>query len=183
MRKLIASRSVWLGSALFGAFLVERHFAPDHENLIGLRVLQIASAIGVLVVYWPDVIEALCARRPDRVQCLILGIGLSFAGIVGQALWGLLWRLGGEPAWFANTDWQGLWIWCSILAAILHTTAPGAIGGTVPKRNRIALGAVIAGAVLVILFLLTTQPNIGGVLERLRPYVGDELLSLPTRHS
>lgn len=61
----------------------------------------------------------------------------------------------------------------SVVGAVLHVVAPGSVDGVVPRRNRLALGAGVGLAVLVVMALLITRPDIKPVIERTRPYIGD----------
>jgi hypothetical protein len=51
--------------------------------------------------------------------------------------------------------------------------APGAIGGMVPRRNRIAIGAGLGVAIGLVLLLSFAKPDLRPYVEWMRPYISD----------
>ncbi|MCJ2038550.1 hypothetical protein MKK55_06210 [Methylobacterium sp. J-059] len=60
----------------------------------------------------------------------------------------------------------------SMVASVLHAAAPGAVDGTVPRRNRIALGIGAGSGVSAVVFLIAIRPDIRPIIDRARPYIG-----------
>jgi len=111
--------------------------------------------------------------RATALGLLIVGIWLSFLSHVGQTTYSLVYRLADAPQWLLNAEVVPFIVLTSVVGAVLHVVAPGSVDGVVPRRNRLALGAGVGLAVLVVMALLITRPDIKPVIERTRPYIGD----------
>ncbi|MFY9294033.1 MAG: hypothetical protein WAP03_25565 [Methylorubrum rhodinum] len=60
-----------------------------------------------------------------------------------------------------------------MLLSMLHVCAPGLIAGEVPRRQLIVFGVWVGLAVPLVGAVLATRPDIGPVIERARPWIGD----------
>ncbi|WP_407529468.1 hypothetical protein [Methylobacterium oryzisoli] len=141
--------------------------------ILAMRVLQSAVAAVVCYIYWPDAWAAIRTNAPERGDYLVLGIYTGWLATMCQGLYSVTFRLAGNPMWLINADPVGLWIMMSVMAGVLHVLAPEAIGGTVPRRNRIAVGGGLGCAIVVVLVLLAVRPDVGPAVERLKPYISD----------
>lgn len=90
-----------------------------------------------------------------------------------QAAFVIVFRLSGNPWWFANSDLNLLWIPMSILSSVMHVIAPGPIRGEVPRRNRISLGIGTFAGVFLACSVMVIKPDLTDVLELARPYIAD----------
>jgi hypothetical protein len=167
---LLRSPVVWTATALFAVFLAAAKVFPYESFLETLRVLQMTVWTVVGVAYCAEGFWAVLHGRPNNREQLILGICVGAAAYVMLGAWSLLWRLSGQPAWMFNSDINAAIITASILAGVLHVTAPGAIDGTVPKRNWIYLGVAIGGAVLISGITLSLQPSLAWIVHAIEPY-------------
>jgi hypothetical protein len=61
----------------------------------------------------------------------------------------------------------------SMLTATLHVCAPGLIAGEVPRRQRIVFGVWGGLAVLLVGAVLATRPDVGPIIKRAWPWIGD----------
>lgn len=157
---------------LFAVYQVINAFVPNADLILATRTLGAGFYATVLYVYGPDAWKALTAPHPKRSDFLIVGIWISFASQLGQSIYSILYRLA-PSQWFLNSEVVSWIVLGSVVASILHVSAPGAVDGTVPRRNRIALGVGVGLATITVAFLLVTRPDIGPLLERTRPYIGD----------
>lgn len=148
---------------------------PNADMLLAQRVLQAAAAAAVMYVYWPDAWSAFVTRKPQKGDFLVLGIWLGMASTFCQAVYSVVYRLvpPDVQAWLQNANPVGVWIFTSILACVLHLLAPGVIGGVVPRRNRMALGGALGCAVVLTLYLVIARPDIGPIVNGLKPYIAD----------
>jgi drug/metabolite transporter (DMT)-like permease len=160
-------------AVLGGGYLAIDAVAPNADMLLGWRVLQAATSASVFYVYWPDAKIAMLTHEPRKGDFLILGITFGWIATFCQATYSIVFRLAGSPGWLMNADPVGLWLMLSVLGGILHLLAPGAIGGSVPRRNRLALGAGLGAAIALVLFLSFAKPDIRPYVDWLRPYISD----------
>lgn len=169
--ELIRGR-IWLALlGLFAAFGVIALFLPNADTIMAAHVFRMAACSTVVVVYWTDAWEAVKKAEPERTDYLIVGIWLSFLSNAFQSLQGIVGRMGGLPSWWLNNDLIAPTLAASVIAAVLHVSAPGAVDGVVPRRNRIAMGVSFGIAVLLMGSLTLAQPDISPWLDRVRPYI------------
>lgn len=113
-----------------------------------LNYVLIAISVAVTVAYIPDVYDAIRMDRVDRVAQLSLGIALSWTAVFINRSWVGVIRLSDQD-WMRVSPVIGFYVLLSVLAGILHITAPGAIDGAIPRRNQVILGLAIGSGVLV----------------------------------
>ena len=166
--------AIWMTIVLLGiGYAIINAFVPNSDMNIAIGVLQASAASMVVYIYGRDAWIAVRSKSPKRTDFLIVGIVLAWISTDGQAILAVLFRLAGMPAWFVNSEIYAPIRLLSVVAAVLHVSAPGAVDGLVPRRNRIAMGIGLGGAVLLVLALLWSRPDIGPLIERARPYIGD----------
>lgn len=166
-------RTIYLSVAgLLVGYQAVNAFVPNSEMILATRVLALGFYATVLYVYGPDAWRALFSRHPKRSDFLVIGIFVSFLSHFGQSFYSILYRLA-PSTWLFNSEFLAVVVQLSIVAAMLHVTAPGAVDGTVPRRNRIALGIGVGLATLAVGGVLLSRPDVAPVLDRLRPYIGD----------
>lgn len=166
--------AIWLTILILGAgYAFINAFVPNGDMNIAIGVLQASAATMVVYIYGRDAWQALKKREPARTDFLIVGIVLAWLSTDGIAILAVVFRLAGTPQWFLNSELYAPIRLLSVVAAVLHVSAPGAVDGIVHRKNRLAMGLGLGGAVLLILGLLWTRPDIGPLLERTRPYIGD----------
>ncbi len=172
MKDVLRSRVTWTASLLILGYFVLMRYVPVSNTKMyeGLHTLRISIGIAVIIAYSDVCLDAIRVSKPDRVGQLALGIVTSWIGTVGSGLWSLLWRLGGKPPWMLESSFSGVWWWLMILGGILHITAPGAINGIVPRRNKIRLGVGVGAGVLATLILIAVQPDLTHLVELIEPY-------------
>lgn len=166
--------AIWLSVILLGTgYMLINAFVSNADMNIAIGVLQAAAATMVVYIYGKDAWRAVRKKNPARTDFLIVGIVLAWLSTDGMAILAVLFRLAGMPAWFVNSEVYAPVRLLSVVAAVLHVSAPGAVDGLVPRKNRMAMGVGLGGAVLLALALLWSRPDIGPLIERARPYIGD----------
>jgi hypothetical protein len=148
-------------------------FLPNADVILLARTLQAAGAATVVVIYWPDFIASLRMDEPQLGDFLIFGVTIGWMATFCQAIFVIIFRLAGNPWWFANSDLNLIWIATSILSAVMHVIAPGMIRGEVPRRNRIGLGVGTFMGVFIACSVMLIKPDLTVALERARPYIAD----------
>lgn len=141
------SRIVRTALILVAAYWMAAFFVPAVYLIQVLNYVLIAIAVAVSIAYLPEVWDAVRMDRIDRVAQLSLGIALSWTAVIINRSWVGLIRIT-DADWMRSSPMIGFYVFLSVLAGVLHITAPGAIGGVIPKRNRIILGLAIGTGVL-----------------------------------
>lgn len=161
-----------LGGALtFFAFGIILCVAPTHELIEYLRIMQASVAVAVVIAYAPSAFDAVRKKRPNMADQVSMGISLGFLSLMGSGLWFLLWRLSGKPDWMLDSWLAALLIFASIIAGVLHLSAPGAINGVIPKRNFVWLGAAVGLGSLLFLTVMVFEPDLRPLVERLEDWL------------
>lgn len=158
---------------LLAGYQLINAFVPNADMIVATRTLAAGFYAVVLYVYAADAWRATMKPEPRRSDFLIVGIWLSFLSHFGQTVYSLVYRLADAPGWLLNAEIVPFIVLFSVLGAVLHVAAPGSVDGTVPRRNRIALGIGVGLAVLTVMALLITRPDIKPLIERARPFIGD----------
>lgn len=171
MRMIVRSPIAWAALILVVLFILLKALLPQRLMLEVLRLLQTTMAIAVVTAYWPAALAIVRRGRADLGEHLILGIVLAFIGVALSGVWALLWRLSDEPAWMYQSDFNGFLVYLSILACLLHITAPGAIDGRVPTRNWIALGMAAGAAFFAAGIILVSRPNARAIVDVLEHWL------------
>lgn len=158
---------------LFFGYGIINVFVPNGDMIIATRVIQASASAVVLYVYFGDFWHGLRTPDPARGDYLIVGIWVGFFATLCQAIYSMAFRLAGNPAWLLNSEVNAPYILLSVVAAVMHVSAPGAVDGVVPRRNRLAMGVGFGAAVFLVICLFMIRPDIRPVLDRLRPYIED----------
>ena len=171
LRSILRSRTLWSAAALFALYWLAAHLIPNGPLMEGLHTVRIAICLVVVVAYAPVCLEALAGGRIGRVEQLSLGITIGWGATLLAGVWSLLWRLAGQPAWMVNSDLNGFFLWVTILGAVLHVTAPGAVDGTVPRRTWILTGLAFGAGALAAAALLARRPDMAAIMDGLAPWI------------
>lgn len=144
---ILRSRVVWAAVLIFSLFSILMWIVPNSPLMEVMHSLRGWVALAVVVAYTPICLEAVRLEKIDRIHQLSLGIWMGWMATLILSVWSLLWRLAGKPIWMTESDINAFALMMSTMGATLHITAPGAVGGIVPRRNWIMLGlAFAAGA-------------------------------------
>lgn len=170
---ILRSRTLWAALALFALYWALARLVPSGPLMEGLHAVRVALCLVVVAAYAPVCLEALASGRIGRVEQLSLGITLGWGATLCGGLWSLLWRLAGRPGWMVDSSLDGFLLWVVTLSAVLHVTAPGAVDGTVPRRAWIVTGLALGAGALAAAVLLVRRPDVAGLVEFLRPWVGE----------
>lgn len=148
-------------------------FVPNADMIVATRILAAGIYSVVVYAYAGDAWAGIRRPVPSKADYLIVGIWLSSVSHLAQTVYAALYRLADAPEWLLNAEIVPLIVLSSMLAAVLHVAATGAVDGEVPRRSRIALGLGVGMAVLIVGGVLATRPDIGPAIERTRPWIGD----------
>ncbi len=138
----LKDKAIFAAIIIFAVVGILDVFLPNADVILLARTLQAAGSATVVVVYWPDFVEALRTNKPQLGDFLIFGVtgrmdGDVLPGHVRDHL-PLSATPGGSPIRISTL----LWIAMSILSSVMHVIAPG-LSGT---KCRGAIGSASASA-------------------------------------
>jgi hypothetical protein len=155
------------------AYLVSARIMSNEKTAEVWRILQISMSMMVCVAYWNRAMSCftVVGQWPEKVPLIALGIVMSWASVCSNGLWGMFWRLSGQPAWMVNNDFYQSWVMFNCIAAGLHIIAPNLLGQDVPTVDRARLAGAFGIAFAFILAVSLIKPDLAPLSEAIRPYL------------
>jgi hypothetical protein len=154
-------------------YLVSARILTNEKTAEVWRILQISLSFMVCVAYFNRAMA--CFRVigdwPTRTELISLGIVMSWMSVCFNGLWGMFWRLSGQPAWMVNNDLYQSWVMFNCMAAGLHIIAPNLLGQGVPNTDRARLTGAFGIAFALILVVSVVKPDLTPYSEAIRPYL------------
>jgi hypothetical protein len=152
---------------VWSAFWVLPIFIPIEYLFELVNALAVSLGIGVMFAFWPGMIEALKTPKHELEggHYLVLGIMTGATAIVAQFAWRGVWRALEQPDWMIRHPLLAFFVYVVATAFALHLSAQGAIGGSIPRRNKIMLGVAVAAALMltfIAIILLAPAPLYAG---------------------
>jgi H+/Cl- antiporter ClcA len=156
---LARSKTVWIAAVFFSAYILMAVYIDRETLALAMSGVLLSVAIGVLATYGHAILDALKKDKPNHVDYLVMGIGLSWLAIGYNRAWGLTFRWLDRPTWM-NDHWSlSLFLFAAVLAGTLHITAPGAVDGRIPKRNWVRWGLAVAVGLSVVYLASMAFPD------------------------
>lgn len=142
-------------------------FTPTALLIQVLNCILIAMAAGVAATYFPTVREGVRSGEMPRYTHLAVGIFFGWMALVMARSWSGISRVYPEWTWMKDSSFVAFYIFTSIMAAVFHISAPGAINGVIPTKNWIHIGiAVMIGVLIgIIATFLVTGINLADAAE------------------
>ena len=168
----IRSIIVWAAVLLFIGYQIVNAFVANGEMIIYVRILDISATTAALYIFARDAWKGLWRRAPRPRDFLITGIWLKFFSAWLIGIYGVVYRLAGEPKWLFNNEILPLALMIGIVAVVLHICTPGT-AGAVPRRSQYALAVSLGAATLIAGFLVASKPDIRPWVEPLKPWISD----------
>lgn len=113
------------------------------------NIVLFSLSCGILVAYLPIVWHGLRKASPDGGDILALGVFLAWLGVDLARGISIVWRMLGRPPSWLDSVWWGIHITLSVMGAICHLIAPGALYGNLPTREWLRLGLLVAISVAI----------------------------------
>jgi hypothetical protein len=155
-------RVAWVAVALLLGTVLVSIFVPQQPLMQFINICSLSVAVAVVITYAPAWAPALRKNALDGPDALSLGIGCTWTAEIGQRIWSIFWHGLERPEWMTQSYIIPLLLTLTVFGGIQHITAPGAVGGLVPKRNWIMLGVTFGIFTLIgllVVWLGWFQPN------------------------
>jgi hypothetical protein len=160
---------LWFILLLFIPFAIAVFMLPNDLLLQGARILHVCASLAVVISYSAAAWNAFRQPAFRSIDMLKMAIFSSFVGNFGFGLVSLLWRLGGQPHWLANSALVAFFVSMQTIAAILYLAAPGALDGHVPPRGKVVIGVVLGLGAVVVLLFAAVNIDVLPLLKLIRP--------------
>jgi hypothetical protein len=149
--ELYRSTLLYLLAALLVTYSAIWLFFGGKVAIESFNIVVLSFSVGIVVAYFPNVIEAFKTKTIHGGDILAVGIFLAWLGNGVMSRSGsILWRyFDRPPSWLESGLW-GLYIDVAAMGAMCHLVAPRAVEGRVPPVQWLKVGAVMA---LVVFFL------------------------------
>ncbi|KAA0117911.1 hypothetical protein CIW48_27310 [Methylobacterium sp. P1-11] len=167
------SLTLWIGLASALSYWIVAPFLPTNLQTEWLRVFMIVFSGTAIVAWFPAFREIVLRPSPVSAQQSIMGQVMFLTGVCGGAIWLLLWRMDGQPAWMVNSDLNGFWIYLVSLGCFYSLIAPKDMAKEPPRTRwgRVAWAFVIS---LVLGFgIVHMRPDITPVVDWLKQRVSE----------
>lgn len=170
---MLLNRLFWSGLVLGLSYLFIDAFVANSDMILATRVLFVAVPLVVIVCWWPYIWDAVTSPiiRPGHISAA--AVGLICGWMVVESAYLVIWRLAGQPKWFANSDLTAGILLYQVAAVSMLVMEPDTQTFRIPTRNRLASGVAVALAAVALLLLLGTRPDLAPLLEHVRPYITD----------
>ena len=151
MTAILLGRRFWLYAvAPQLAFLLIASLVPTGQLIEALNLVTFALALGICIAFAPGFLLFFTRSGPvDRFEALTMGIQASWTARCLVGIYGFCWRLRGQPIEAINNSTFAWFSFLTILGAVMHLAAPGAIKDHIPSRRWVDIGALVAGSVIV----------------------------------
>lgn len=126
------------------SYMLTAFYFEKADIITFMQAIRAVVAIAVTLAYFPGAIGLVWTGKGNRSDYLILGIVCNWASDIGVGIWTTISRFYGRPEWMLDNKWLSFFLLIAVIGGVLHLTAPGAVGGKVPRRNWMVLGAVLA---------------------------------------
>ena len=171
-RHFVTNPVAWAAVLLVAIYSLFGHAAPVRMFTEILIVAQImASAWAMIAVGGVALRCFISPGWPHPDSMVGLGMFLTALGVNWNGAWALFYRLSGQAAWLINNDYYNAWRPIIIAGLVIKVGAIGIFGGHVPRGYKVRHGVFLFLAVLLILLLVLTSPNLRPIAEWLRPYL------------
>jgi hypothetical protein len=160
-----------LASAL--SYWLVAPFLPTNLQTEWLRVIMIVFSATAILAWFPAFREIILRPSPVSAQQSIMGQVMFLTGVFGGAVWLLLWRMAGQPAWMVNSELNGWWIWLVGLGCFYSLIAPKDMAREPPRTRwgRVAWALVIS---LILGFVIVhLRPDVSPVVGWLKERVSE----------
>lgn len=167
------SVTLWIGLSLALGYWAVAPFLPTNAQTEWLRVGMIVFSATAILSWFPAFRTIIREPSPVEAQQSILGQVLFLSGVLGSAIWLLLWRAAGFPTWMVLSDINGFWLWLISLGCFFSLIAPKDTD-RVPPRTRWERVFIALGLTLILGYLLVVvRPDVRPFVEWLKLHLYD----------
>lgn len=167
----------WVCLFLVLGFVAFNALWPNNDVNLALDTIIAVFGLHVIWKYARVSIVTIFRGEGESPDYLIVGITLSWIGQVGRALGSMITRLSGfDPVWL-NSEYFGWIKLLTIVAAVCHVIAAGAIRRngreSVPARSSFGLAGAFFVSVGLIVLLLSYKPNVKPYIDNMPSWSRD----------
>ncbi|ACL61247.1 hypothetical protein [Methylobacterium nodulans] len=170
MRRVFEYRMLWTLLVVAASYVLLVTLTPIVPRGDGLRAVFLVLSGWAAFAYWRPAKAAILTRGwPDGPHLYALMIFLFCVGLTLNCAIGLFWRLSGQPAHPINNPFFDLWVVFGVVALVISITVPDLFGKGVPPRDKVQLGTMWMGMVVLVVWLVMQRPDLSPLAELVRP--------------
>jgi len=153
------SLTIWIGLGCAGVYWIAAPFLPTNLQTEWLRVFMIVLGVAIVGTCLKAFRSLTISAQPVSAQQYILGTFLRELGLLGSAMWLLVWRGAGFPGWMIVSDINAWWLYLIVLGQIFVLIAPRDQERDPPRVRWPRLVALLGIALALGYFLLVIRPD------------------------
>lgn len=168
----VGSTISWTCFVLGAGYVALNIFLPNNDLNIFLDAIIWVLGLYVVIKYLPRSAVTIIKGHGSSADFLVVGIFLSWLSQSGRAAGSIVTRLSSfDPSWL-NGEYFGLVKLLTILAAVCHVIAAGAIqfpdgSESLPRRSRYGLLVTFLVATLLGGILISQKPDLKPWIDRM----------------
>ena len=170
IRRVFEFKTAWLLGMAFAAYILLVFITPYGARGAAIRGIFLVLSGWGMFAYWRPFWNAASKRgRAGGADLYAIMVWLFCASVNVNISNALFWRLSSQPYFLINNSFFDFWIVLGIIALAIAISVPDLFGKDVPPRDKIQLGAVWLVMFVLVLYLVTVQPDLRPFAEMVRP--------------
>lgn len=153
------SVTIWIGFGIAGLYWVAAPFLPANVQSEWLRVFMIVLGFAIVTTCVRAFRNLTLSDQPISAQQYILGTFFRELGLLGSAMWLLVWRGAGFPPWMVVSNINAFCLWLICLGQFFVLMAPRDQERDPPSVRWSRLAALLAIAGVLGYLLLVLRPD------------------------
>lgn len=153
------SLTIWIGFGIAGLYWLVAPFLPSNVQAEWLRVFMIVLGFAIVSSCVKAFRSLTISTQPVSAQQYILGTFFRELGLLGSAMWLLVWRGAGFPTWMVVSDINAWWLYLICLGQFFVLMAPRDQEHDPPRVRWPRLAALLGIAVVLGYALLVLRPD------------------------
>lgn len=153
------SLTIWIGFGCAGLYWAVAPFLPANVQTEWLRVFMIVLGFAIVASCAKAIRNLTLADQPVSAQQYILGTFFRELGLLGSAMWLLVWRGAGFPPWMVVSNINAFCLWLICLGQFFVLLAPRDQERTPPGVRWPQLVALLGISIVLGYLLLVLRPD------------------------
>ena len=153
------SLTIWAGLGCAAVYWAVAPFLPTNVQTEWLRVFMIVLGLAIVVTCLKAFRDITRTTEPLSAQQYILGTFLREVGLLGSAMWLLIWRGAEFPSWMIVSDINAWFLYLIVLGQMFVVIAPRDKDRDPPRVRWAWLFVLIAIAVGLGYYLVVIRPD------------------------
>lgn len=170
MGRILEYKTAWAIGMALTAYIITVAITPYTPRGTALRGIFLVLSGWGCFAYWRPFWNVVKSKGwPDGAGLYAIMVFLFCTSVNVNIANALFWRGAGQPYFLINNALFDLWIVLGIGALTIAVSVPDLFGKDVPPRDKIQLGTAWLVMFVLVLYLVTVQPDLRPLAEMVRP--------------